>query len=139
MQIEKKYNLQLTVTDTDGLMARILRGSVFSGTLSIKAEEDVFINNSGMIEISGEINKRNDETMDAIAFNENISISSNNADYLKDNNNGTFIAIFTLNDCTIDDIKIRIVNKGASMFAIKMIELTGTANSLVWKTKVQAT
>ena len=128
VKLEKKYLLKLTITDTEGFLAITLRNSIFSGNLTISADEDFFKNNYGMINLSGEIDKKDNDGMTAIAFNECIFVSDGRIEFAKDNESGAFTAGARIDNSNISDIKIRIMNRGfASIFLFKLIELTGDA------------
>ena len=132
MQITRKYNLDLTVTKTSGLLASTYKDAKLSGAINLEANEQFFTSYNGDVIVSGIIDKKNGETLSpTISFNKAVTLNSNQISYKQDNDQGKMQLNAVINDSsspkTIDNIQIDTSKRVAFMTQALTLEGSATA------------
>ena len=133
MQITRKYNLDLTVTNTSGLLASTYKDAKLSGTISLEGNEQFFTSYKGDIVVSGIIDTKNGEPMSPnISFNKAITLNSNQISYQMYNDQGKLQLNAIINDTisphAIQNIVIMVSKRVA--FMTQSLTLEGSATAI---------
>jgi len=133
--VKRTYRLELVVADTTGMMSEFVRGSALSGELTVEGEQKVFLENRGIITVSGIIDKNNPMSEKIGNFKEQMPISTNKVIYEKSNEKMTIRLEASMDNLMsntrIDDIRLKIERKGVlSFLGFKSLTLKGIATAV---------